>query len=449
MQILKFGGTSVSSPLSLANIADILLDYVKEDQPFKVVVSALRGVTDLLATSMRLASTKDDGVWLMYQEIVAKHDRILNQLFPEEESSEIRSIVKTTLIELKNRLAVIYHKGQLEAKQSDHIYAFGELLSANIITYYLNTKGLEIDFLDARKVVLTDESYGNANVDLEATKNRIRAYCQENPCNHVVTGFIASTNSGHTTVMGRGGSDYSATLFALALNAKSVVKWTDVNGVLTSNPTNVKDAFPIDCLSYDQLHDITKYSSGVLVHSEAIYPLAEKGILFAIRNTFNKSFPGTTIQCETQPSSRVISILDQCDLIRIASEDGIDFDTADIDVLPILTKFNIGPFTYGVVRRNPEDVGPKSQLASYYGSISHENIPREAIAIVTITGQDIDAGEMKIVLENFGIKVFMSDAQKYSTLLTVQADQAVSAVNILHSHLYPYKQYSGQYAIKA
>ena len=173
--------------------------------------------------------------------------------------------------------------------------SFGERNSAFIISEYFKKRGIPASFLDARKVIRTDKAFGRAKVNNKITEESINSYYNEhNDKTHVVTGFIASDVGGLTTTLGRGGSDYTAAILAGALNATVLEIWTDVDGVLTSNPKIVKNAYTIPQLSYDEAMELSHFGAKV-IYPPTIQPALSKSIPIYIKNTFNPSFAGTLI----------------------------------------------------------------------------------------------------------------------------------------------------------
>lgn len=298
MEILKFGGTSISSSKSLHNLLVITNELKQASQPFVIVVSAMEGVTDKLNEVIKLVAEKNSAYKAVLNDILNIHYRLVNALLQPQEIISFQKHFSLITKELFSCTKESYLHGLILKVESDKILAYGELLSANLITCFLNSRGQRVSFLDTRRVIFTDEKHCNANVNIGATMKNITDHCNQYSGDHVVTGFIGSTTTGATTTLGRGGSDYTAAIFAVALNADSVTKWTDVNGVMTADPKVSNNPKTLDRITFKELSHLSKYSSNVLVHDKAIKLLAEHNIPLIVRNTFNTEFKGTVIGVE-------------------------------------------------------------------------------------------------------------------------------------------------------
>lgn len=298
MEILKFGGTSISSYKSLHNLLMITNELKEANRPFVIVVSAMEGVTDKLNEVLKLLAEKNSSYEDVLNDILKIHYRLVNALLEGQETISFQKHFSLITNELFSCTKESYLNGLVLNVESDKILAYGELLSANLITCFLNSRGSRVSFLDTRRVISTDEKHCNANVNIGASIRNITDYWNHNGGDFVVTGFIGATQSGITTTLGRGGSDYTAAIFAVALNAESVTKWTDVNGVMTADPKVSNNPKTLDRITFKELLHLSKCSSNVLVHDKAIKLLAENNIPLIVRNTFNMQFRGTVIGVE-------------------------------------------------------------------------------------------------------------------------------------------------------
>ena len=184
------------------------------------------------------------------------------------------------------------------------VSSFGERLSAYLISQYINEQGPAAEFLDARQIIVTDQDFNNAKVDFAATNRSIQTYFKEHDALQVVTGFIAATPDQETTTLGRGGSDYTASIVGAALDAEEIEIWTDVDGVMTADPRQVSTAFSLDAISYIEAMEMSHFGAKV-IYPPTMLPVLSKNIPLRIRNTFRREFPGTVISHD--PYSSVIS----------------------------------------------------------------------------------------------------------------------------------------------
>lgn len=305
-RIAKFGGTSVGSKESLAALASI----VTADPPLATVVSALSGVTDRLIAAAKLAEARD-GAWSKaLGDLECRHDELATALLASASLGEYRGYLSQTFGELNDVLKGVYLTQELSLRVLDFVLGFGERLSAPLVAAWLSEKGLASTWIDARDLIVTDSNFGAALPRREETEARIKARfaaldalpARPHP---VVTGFIASTAEGLSTTLGRGGSDYSASILGAALGVDEIEIWTDVDGIMTADPRKVSKAYPLARLSYQETMELAHFGAKV-IHPPTILPAMREGIPISIRNTFNPAFPGTLITKDPAPGPRAL-----------------------------------------------------------------------------------------------------------------------------------------------
>ncbi|MBU2884171.1 bifunctional aspartate kinase/homoserine dehydrogenase I [Gilvimarinus agarilyticus] len=294
MKVLKFGGTSVGTPDNLRKVKDILA----AGQPEKTVcvVSALGGVTNLLHACSDLAAVGDESYEASLAQIEARHLDTIKELIPVKSQSVTFSKIRILLNDLEDIMKGIYLIRELSPKTLDKVLSFGEILSSNIIVDFLNAEGLKTDLGDSRVLIKTDNIHNNANVDFASTNKNITDYIPTAANLVVCPGFVSSNAEGVTTTLGRGGSDYTAAIFAAALDADSFEIWTDVSGMMTSDPRQVAAAHPIEKLSFQEALELSHFGAKV-IYPPTIQPVLDKKIPIKIKNTFAPEDAGTTI-CE-------------------------------------------------------------------------------------------------------------------------------------------------------
>jgi len=319
MLVLKFGGSSVGSLKGIESIVGILKDKEHNGNVPVVVVSAFSGVTDTL---INLASEAVGGkpCEKLTETLKKRHtDCAFHFLKGSERKNAVKKIENEIAL-LSQILDGISLLGELSPRSLDLIMSFGERLSANLIADIFTANGIKADFLDARNFVKTDSNFGKALILKKETEENIQSFFKKTkkPL-QVVTGFIGSTMEGYTTTIGRDGSDLSAAVFAAALGAKKLEIWSDVDGILTADPTQVKNAFRIDELSYIEAMEISHFGARV-IFPPSVKPALEKGIPIQIQNTFNSSGGGTKIIANAAAGKypiRGISSISKAALVRI------------------------------------------------------------------------------------------------------------------------------------
>lgn len=319
MLVLKFGGTSVGSPEAIRSLVKIVSDPEHEGRVSVVVVSAFSKVTDALIDAARKAEAGDCSYLDMVEAMAHRHEETADALVSGELLREAKKRIRVTVGELKRVLDGVAALQELSPRSLDQVMSFGERLSAALIADVFVSSGKPAEFLDARTVISTDDHYGSARVRSEQSYNAIRARLNGKRALQVATGFIASGAGGHTTTLGRGGSDLSAAIFGAALQAEEVEIWTDVDGILTADPRLVRNAFRIETISYIEAMELSHFGAKVL-HPPTVRPALEKGIPIRIRNTFNPSCPGTLIASSVPASLypvRGISSMGDVALVRL------------------------------------------------------------------------------------------------------------------------------------
>lgn len=304
MRVLKFGGSSVGSPDTIRNVIDIIRKK-RDETDIIVVVSAFRGVTDLLAKAAQKASDGSDAYHESIRQLEERHVDAIRELVRVQYQSEALTRFKLEFNILEDVLQGVSLVQEITSRTMDFIMGFGERFSAIIVSAALNDAGIASDYLDARDLIKTDDSHGQAKVLTEPTYENIRRLLSKPSCVKVVTGFVSSTREDIPTTLGRGGSDYTASLLGAALNADEIELWTDVDGLMTADPVKVKRAFPIQEVSYEEAMEMSHFGAKV-IYPPTIQPALQAQIPISIRNTFQPGAPGTIIKKEVKNTDRLI-----------------------------------------------------------------------------------------------------------------------------------------------
>jgi len=293
VKILKFGGSSVADGERIRAVTAIVAGSAREDR-ICVVLSAMKGVTDLLISAARLAEKASDGLKPALEEIRARHFDAVRSLFPPVDQAS----ALTPLAVMCNELEEILHGVELirecSARTMDLVMSFGERLSCRLAVSYMAAQGHAAELVDAREIILTDERFGSAGVDFAASYERIARKLETVPGIAVIPGFIGATKGGVTTTLGRNGSDYTASIIGAGAGASLIEIWTDVDGVLSADPRLVPEAFVIPSISSEEAMELSYFGARV-IHPYTMIPAVEKAIPILIRNSLNPGAPGTLI----------------------------------------------------------------------------------------------------------------------------------------------------------
>ena len=460
MRILKFGGSSVGTPERISKVIDILKTYSERGIHIGVVFSAFQTVTDRLIalsnkTVQRNDSYKDD-----LEALKQIHFDAVNYLL-KSKSDKVASgkKVMNLIVELEEILHGIFLIQELTPRTLDYIMSFGERLSCTIISEAMNARGFATEFLDSRKVIKTDKSFGNAKVDFELTDKNISEYFSAHPKIQIITGFIGSTENGDTTTLGRGGSDYSASILGAALEAEEIEIWTDVDGILTADPRKVTDAFSLKAVTYEEAMEMSHFGAKV-IHPPTMKPALKKKIKIRIKNTFNPSHEGTLIADKNDTGEltvKGISSIDDISLLQITGSGmvgvvGISsrlfgaLAKAKINIILITQASSEHSICLAVLPQNgpmaKEVIEEEFRWEIRDGMIDEVVIEPE-MSIIAVVGEDMKhtpavSGKIFQSLGKNGINI-IAIAQGSSELnvsLVIQKPFLKKALNVLHASLF-------------
>lgn len=454
MKVLKFGGSSVQTADRIKNVIEI----VKADPAAKVVVcSALGGVTDQLIAVGKTAAAHHDGYRAQFADLERKHLEAGKLLVDVRYQSSVLAKVKNMLNELEELLQGIYLLRELSKRTLDHVMSFGERLSCTLITEAFKDRGLDAVYLDTRTVVRTNARFGNAVVDFELTDRLIAQRVAETKGLIVATGFIGSTEKGESTTLGRGGSDYTCSIFAAALDASEAEIWTDVDGVMTADPRKVKQAFSIDRLSYEEAMEMSHFGAKV-IYPPTMLPAMKKNIPIIIRNTFNPPFQGSVIgNVKSDAFAGVpvkgISSISHISLLRLqgsgmVGEPGVSarlfnaLASDQISVILITQASSEHTICFAV---KPEEAGPAKRVidkeftTEIREGLIDEVVVEQELSIIAIVGENMRnssgvAGRMFQAMGNNGINI-VAIAQGSSELnisTVIKKEDEIKALRALH-----------------
>ncbi|MGV3588031.1 MAG: bifunctional aspartate kinase/homoserine dehydrogenase I [Adhaeribacter sp.] len=319
MVVLKFGGSSVSTPENILKVLDIVRSHASIKQ-LAVVVSAFGGLTDHLLHTSRLAERGDDSFKQELVKIEDRHLAAIKDLIHAKRQSSIVANVKFILNELEDIMQGVFLVKELSSKTLDFILSFGERLSSYIIAEAFKENGLLAAAVDYRNFIITDNNFGNARVNFELTNQNIQNYFAGNENLLVIPGFVGTTEHGTTTTLGRGGSDYTAAIIAAAIEASGLEIWTDVSGMMTADPRRVKNAIPIEEMSYEEALELS-YFGAKIIYPPTIQPALSRRIPIRLKNTFAPEASGTLITHSPRPSEapvKGISSIEQISLLTIS-----------------------------------------------------------------------------------------------------------------------------------
>ncbi|HIZ06095.1 MAG TPA: bifunctional aspartate kinase/homoserine dehydrogenase I [Candidatus Phocaeicola gallistercoris] len=454
MKVLKFGGTSVGSVNSMLNVKKIVEAV---DDKVIVVVSALGGITDKLIKTSNMAAAGDAGYEKEMEEIVKRHIEMVYTVIPAGEKRELLlDCVNELLSELKDIFQGIYLIHDLSLKTSAAIVSYGERLSSIIVATLINGA----QWFDSRLFIKTEKKHNKHILDSELTNRLVKETFKELPNISLVPGFISTDkNTGEVTNLGRGGSDYTASIIAAALNADVLEIWTDVDGFMTADPRVISSAYPIAELSYVEAMELCNFGAKV-VYPPTIYPVCHKNIPILIKNTFNPAAPGTIVRQETDHSSKAIkgisSINDTC-LITMTGLGMVGVIGVNYRIFKTLAENGISVFLVSQASsENSTSIGVRNEDAVLACNVLNEEFAKEiemgeispmkaetGLATVAIVGENMKhtpgiAGKLFGTLGRNGINVIAcaQGASETNISFVVEGASLRKTLNVIHDSFF-------------
>ncbi len=459
MKILKFGGSSVGNAERISRVINIIEEYHSNKVKVGVVFSAFGGVTDQLIELSDKALRRDDSFLANFQNLRLKHLEIFEVLVTHGKKSVALKNITEHFEELNDILKGIYLLRELTPRILDNILSYGERLSAYIISEALKSKNINCEYLNATSLIKTDNNFGNAHVNYDLTNANIVDFFKKHSTMQIITGFIASDLENEITTLGRGGSDFTASIIGSALNAEEIEIWTDVDGILTADPRKVKEAIPLKAVTYQEAMEMSHFGAKV-IYPPTMQPAFDKNIKIRIRNTFNPSFKGTIIlekQSKVKFSAKGISSVDNITLLRISGSglfgnEGVTsriFDSLAEEKVKslLLTQGSSGLSICIAVL--PQDgtkakkaIEKELRLEIFDGQI-REITAEKNLSIVAVVGEDMRhtpgiSGKVFDALGKNGVNI-IAIAQGSSELnisFVIKYDDLSKALNVLHDSLF-------------
>jgi aspartate kinase len=443
--VLKFGGTSVEDAAAMRRLVGIVRDRLPA-RPV-VVVSALRGVTDALLQSVRLASDGDAARGMAQLEPqLDRHLQIAGELLPDQERITVERTLDAARQEIRDLLRIVMAHPGTRLPLQDELVAYGERLSAMLTASILRAEEVPGRMADARKCIVTNDEHTQAVPFPGPTRERTRAELLpliSEGLVPVLGGFIAAAESGATTTLGRGGSDYSGAIFGAALDASEIQIWTDVTGFLTADPRVVPDARPLSRLSYREAAELAFFGAKVL-HPKTIQPAVETAIPVRICNSRRPELPGTLIDASSERSEggvKAIAHKPGISLVQVTSTrmlGAYGFLRALFEVfekhrtgVDIVTTSEVSvSLSVEDTRRLPAIIEDLEQLGSV--RVSHGN------AIVCVVGEGIEhipgvAARVFGTIAGINVVLISQGASSINLTFVVAESEVKTAVERLHS----------------
>jgi len=455
MKVLKFGGTSVANAANIKLVLEISKNSAKTSN-IVVVVSAFSGVTDLLLLAAKEASSKEEKYKNIAAKIEQKHSEAIDILITNADKKNVVETVQNHINHLKTLLDGCFLLGELSDRTSDTIVSFGEILSSTIIAKAMENVCDSVHFKDSRELIKTKNHFGKAVVEFETTNKLIQNYFKENTASiTVMPGFIASSLDGNNTTLGRGGSDYTAAIIAAALKVSQLEIWTDVSGMFTANPRVVKQAQPIEKISYQEAMELSHFGAKVL-YPPTIQPVLSLNIPILIKNTFEPEAFGTYISNTENigaNSIKGISHIDKIALLTIEGPGMIGVSGSSKRLFEVLSnkKINVVFITQassehsiciGILNQDA-DIAKNAIDKAFELEISQlkidECVVEKNLCIIALVGESMKnyqglSGKMFSTLgkNNVNIRAIAQGASERNISAVISENDVKKALNVLH-----------------
>ena len=465
MQVLKFGGSSVADVAAIELVVSIVEEKLKTDR-LVVVISAMAGVTDSLLDIGAKAATHNDSYKILLKELESYHLDTARELLPIHEQSATLSVVKQKFNELEALLDGVYLLNEISTRTQDTLVSYGEVLSSLLVAAKFSFLPIASKLLDPKQIIVTNSNFSNAAVNFASTYQRCSAAVSDtNTKLFIVPGFIAANELGQTTTLGRGGSDYTAALFAAAVKASALEIWTDVSGMMTADPRIVSHAKTIEHISYQEAMELSHFGAKI-IYPPTILPVMQEGIPVRIKNTFEQTAVGTLIENVSAPSSDFIRGISSINSIALLSLEGNGMvgipgfskrlfetlATAQINVILITQSSSEHSICVGV-KQSDAAVAKSLIDATFATEISNGYLDPLAVetglSVVAVVGENMKShpgvsGKMFGTLGRNGINVrAIAQGSSEKNITAVLSERDVKkAVNVLHETFFEttYKQ---------
>lgn len=455
MKVLKFGGTSVGSANSILNLKNIV---ESQDFPVVVVVSALGGVTDLLIKTAKTASEGNEAYKDMFQSIVRRHHDMINDVITDGREDLLLE-TDALLAELSSIYHGVYLIRDLSPKTQATIVSYGERLSSRIVARLITDAELH----DSRTFIKTERKHGRSLLDSELTRRLVVEEFGPKTLYgkiHIVPGFISSDrDSGEVTNLGRGGSDYTASIIAAALGAEALEIWTDVDGFMTADPRVIPTAYTINALSYVEAMELCNFGAKV-IYPPTIYPVCVNNIPIYVKNTFNPLLPGTVIRNEIEDDRKPIkgiSSISGTSLITVTGLSMVGVIGVNRRIFTALADNGISVFMVSQASsENSTSIGVRDEDAAAAVEVLDNEFAKEieegamfpmhvesGLATVAIVGENMKhtpgiAGKLFGTLGRSGISVIAcaQGASETNISFVVHGDYLRKSLNVIHDSFF-------------
>jgi aspartate kinase len=457
--VMKFGGTSVGTGENIRNVANIIRDKVSKGHEVIVVVSALADITDqLIEGAEKVKNGNEEKIQEFIKNLAENHINVIDTAIKNKKlKEETKQEVKKIIYELEKILTGICYVGELTLKTKDQVLSFGERLSALIVSATLNDCKLESQYFTGKEAgIITDSKFGEANPLMNFTTHQVLERIKpllEKKIIPVITGYIAANQDGAVTTLGRGGSDYTATILGVALDVNEVWIWTDVDGIMTSDPKIINEAKMLTGLSYGEAAEMAIFGAKAM-HPRALEPVIKKHIPVRIRNVFNPENSGTLIsdgaEVESKEVVKAIALIRDVSMINIKGAGMVGAPGSYARIFNILGKNNINIMMVSsavseanisiIIRRNQTERAMSTLEITLLGrNLGNEVTAEDDVCVIAAMGANM-RGSLGVASriftavadKNINIMMIAQGSSELNISFVVKGKDGPAAVNAIH-----------------
>ena len=457
--VMKFGGTSIASGKNIRHVARLIADHVSLGYRIVTVVSALKGITDkLIEVAKQARNGNSNYIHEFKQKLLKEHLVVTKKAIQKERlQQEIEQILKSLVDELEKVLIGIVYVGELTSKSKDYVLSFGERLSAPIVMGALRDLELNAKYYTGGEIgIVTDSNFGEAKPLMNVTKHQVKENIEpllEKNIIPVVTGYIAATQDGETTTLGRGGSDYTTTIIGAALTANEVWIWTDVDGLMTSDPKIVPTAKMLPELSFKEATEMTIFGAKAM-HPRALEPAMEESIPVRIRNVSNPENSGTLIvkkqKTRLGEAVKAITLVREVALVSVGGAGMVGspgtaakvFDVIgrdNINVLMISQSVSEANISFVIQRSLLEKAVSTLEIALLGGGLIREVAAEDDVCVVAVVGAGMKGTSgvasrlfTAVAQQGINIRMIAQGSSELNISFVVKETDGEKAVQAIH-----------------
>ncbi len=459
MQVMKFGGSSVANAQNISKVIAIVKEALKKDKTV-VVSSAISGCTDELIAIGKEALSQNENYTVRIDQLELRHISLIEELIPAEDYTSIKQECRELFNKLREICKGVFLLKELSNLSLDHIVSFGEILSTKIISAKLKSLNISHIWKDSRELVKTEPVNGKNVVIQDLTNWKIKEFFeQSNHKLYIMPGFIAMDEKGRTTTLGRGGSDYTASLIAVGAQARILEIWTDVCGMMTADPRVVPQAHPIRNISYKEALELSHFGAKV-VYPPTIQPVVKQGIPIYVKNTFEPSDPGTLIERNPPEGHSKIKGISSSNKIALLSMEGSGmvgipgyssrlFDTLtknNVNIILITQASSVHTMCIAIDEADADKAKKATdELFAYEISLGKVDPLRveKGFSIISLVGDDMKnqsgaSGKMFEALgrEGINIRAIAQGSSEKNVSAVVQTEHVHEAIRAIHKEFF-------------